>query len=232
LNNSNLFSFGKPRQSDAGGFTLVELMITLAMSGIIVAAVYAAYIVQQKSYYSQGQVVEMQQNLRAALEMMTGDIRMALYDPGGGAGADIPVATAYQLQVRMDLNSDGDYGDDNEDVSLGFSAADDADDDGVADGGRAALRRNDQSIAENIQAVEFYYTLKDGSKEADPDAAGKLDEIQAVTISILAVAALRDAKYTNDQSYTTASGQVWPGGGDNFRRRLLTHTVTIRNQGL
>ena len=70
---------------NARGFTLVELMITLAMSGIIVAAVYSAYVIQQKTYFTQDKVVEMQQNIRAGLEMMASEIRMATFDPGGGA---------------------------------------------------------------------------------------------------------------------------------------------------
>lgn len=217
-----------------GGFTLVELMIALAMSGIIVAAVYAAYNVQQKSYYTQGQVVEMQQNIRAAMELMMGDIRMAAYDPGGDANANIPLATPARLQVKMDLNDDGDTADANEDLIFQISDDDSGGTgtfDGISDSGSGRLTRNGQYIAENIHAIEFFYTLNDGTQIANPTTAGKLDEIKSVHISILAVAEQRDAKYINNASYSRESGAVWSGFNDNFRRRLQTTTIQIRNRG-
>lgn len=218
---------------DKRGFTLVELMIALAMSGIIVAAVYAAYNIQQRSYYSQGQVVEMQQNLRAAMELISGDIRMAAYDPDGEASANIPVATPGRLQVLMDLNDDGDAADANESVTFDISD-DDATDgtyDGISDSGSGNLDRNSQAIAENIQAIDFHYTLEDGSDVSNPDTTQR-DKIQSVHISILAVAEQRDAKYINATTYTIRPGLDWGPFGDNFRRRLLTSTVYIRNRGL
>ena len=65
------------------GFTLVELMITLVISSIIVAAVYAAYKSQRDTFEAQDQVTEIQQNLRNAMWHMTRMIRMAGYDPQG-----------------------------------------------------------------------------------------------------------------------------------------------------
>lgn len=215
-------------------------MIALAMSGILIAAVYAAYNVQQKAYYTQGQVVEMQQNIRSALEIMSNDIRMATYDPGGDAKADIPVANPSRVQVRMDLNDDNDYADANEDVT--FRIDDDANNDGISDSGTGNLVRIDNNnppvlpalpppIAENINAIQFHYILEDGSKVATPNATER-EKIQSVQITILARAELRDAKYTNTEVYTPMSGFAWPVFNDNFRRRMLTSTVFIRNQGL
>jgi Type IV Pilus-assembly protein W len=58
------------------------------------------------------------------------------------------------------------------------------------------------------------------------------DKITNVRITMLAVASQRDSKYTNTQSYTAGSGTTWPAYNDNFRRRLLTYSVNIRNHGL
>ena len=219
------------------GFTLVELMIALAMSGILVAAVYAAYNLQQKTYYVQEEVGEMQQNIRAAIEIMSGDIRMAAYDPNGDANADIPVATNSTLQVRMDLNDDGDFADTNEDVT--FNISDDTGNVGLSDSGGkdGALARNGQAIAEHIQGIDFYYILEDGTRVAAPSATQR-DQIQAVEISILAVSGQRDPKYQDNTTYTIRTGtdaKKWgPMVGDerNYRRRFLKSTVYIRNRGL
>ena len=59
------------------GLTLVELMIALIMSSILIAALYRAFIVQQKTYTVQEQVVDMQQNVRVAINRMMSEIRMA-----------------------------------------------------------------------------------------------------------------------------------------------------------
>lgn len=230
------------------GFTLVELMITLAMSGIIVAAVYSAYNIQQKTYYTQGQVVEMQQNIRAALELMASEIRMAGFDPTGKADANITTATTTQFAFTQDLNGNENLVQDatnpNENISYSFLAADDANNDGIADSGAAAIRRNSnggglQAIAENIQAIEFNYLFSDGSTPAKPYTTDDLAKLQTVQITLLAVASQRDPKYINRETYTTASGVQWTPtiltgslAGDNFRRRLLTTSVNIRNQGL
>lgn len=211
------------------GFTLVELMIALAMSGILVAAVYAAYNVQQRSYYTQDQVVETQQNLRAAIELIASDIRMAKYDPDGDANADIVTATPSRLQVQMDLNNDGDVVDANEDVT--FVINDDANSDGFSDSGSGNLTRNGQAIAENINAIQFHYILNDGNNVSTPTAAQRKD-IASVQISVLARTEMQDAKYTNAEVYTPASGVAWAAFNDHFRRRLLITTVNLRNQGL
>ena len=63
------------------GFTLVELMIVVALSGLIGIAVMVLFKSQQTSYSAQGQVSEMQQNLRVAGDRLSRDLRMVGYDP-------------------------------------------------------------------------------------------------------------------------------------------------------
>jgi len=62
------------------GFTLIEIMIVLAISGIFMGALYQVFNSQQKSYMIQEDVASMQQSIRAAMMMLTDDIRMAGYD--------------------------------------------------------------------------------------------------------------------------------------------------------
>lgn len=59
------------------GITLIELLVALVITGTLVGAVYRTFIGQQKTYTVQEQVVDMQQNVRAAINRMMTDIRMA-----------------------------------------------------------------------------------------------------------------------------------------------------------
>ncbi len=61
------------------GVTLIELLIALVSSSILIAALYRVFISQQKIYAVQDQVVDIQQNLRIAIDQMTREIRMAGY---------------------------------------------------------------------------------------------------------------------------------------------------------
>jgi type IV pilus assembly protein PilW len=62
------------------GFTLIELMVAMAIVGIVAAAIVFAFDSQEKSQVNQQLVVEMQQDARAALYLIQKDIRMAGYD--------------------------------------------------------------------------------------------------------------------------------------------------------
>ena len=61
------------------GLTLIELLLALALSGILTAVLYRAFISQQRTYAVQDQVADMQQNVRVAIGQMTKEIRMAGY---------------------------------------------------------------------------------------------------------------------------------------------------------
>jgi hypothetical protein len=52
-------------------------MIALVMSSILIAALYRVFISQQRTYTVQEQVVDMQQNVRGAINRMMSEIRMA-----------------------------------------------------------------------------------------------------------------------------------------------------------
>jgi type IV pilus assembly protein PilW len=65
---------------DKAGFTLIELLIVLAISGIVFAAIYAAFDSHQRTKVNEQMLINMQQNSRAALFMIQRDLRMAGLD--------------------------------------------------------------------------------------------------------------------------------------------------------
>ena len=67
------------------GLTLIELLVAMAISAVLIAAIYRTFIWQQKTYVVQEQVVDMQQNVRVAINRMMREIRMA----GFGSISDV-----------------------------------------------------------------------------------------------------------------------------------------------
>jgi prepilin-type N-terminal cleavage/methylation domain-containing protein len=70
------------------GLTLIELLVALVLSSILIAALYRTFISQHKTYSVQEQVVDMQQNARAAIFRVVREIRMAGF--GKVAGEYVP----------------------------------------------------------------------------------------------------------------------------------------------
>lgn len=218
------------------GFTLVELMMTLAISTLIVAALYATYILQQRSYTNQSVVTEMQQNARVGLDFLTLDLRMAGYDPLGTAASGISAANSSSITFSADMDKNGVLGTagtpatENEHFSYALAIV----------GGVPTLFRsagttpviNLQPMADYIEHIEFYYQYENGTAATTTPAGATLNNIRSVQVTMLARAADPDRKYTNTTVYTPASGVAWPVANDNFRRRLLTTRIDLRNMGL
>lgn len=72
---------GRDRQS---GMTLVELLVAMALSGLLVAGMYSVYLSMQRTNYNQEDITDTQQTLRIAMEAISRDIRMA----GACVGSD------------------------------------------------------------------------------------------------------------------------------------------------
>lgn len=90
------------------GFSLIELLIAMAVGLIIIGATYSVFIIQNKQINNQDKIVEMQQNVRAAMDMMSREVRMAGYDPKPASALfdGITVNTA-QLELKADLSGGG-----------------------------------------------------------------------------------------------------------------------------
>jgi type IV pilus assembly protein PilW len=215
------------------GFTLVELLVSMAISAVVLGCVYSSFYAHQKNFHAQEQTAAMQQNLRSAMYLMEREIRMAGYDPTGDAGAGIHTANTNSIRLIKDITddsgtgpADGNADDINEDITY---AVLDADGDGDTDLARTdANGAGTQLLAENIDALNFVYLDKDGSSTAN------ISEMRSVQITVVARAARPDRGYDGSGSFLNQQGQIifTPSAGDQFRRKLLTEEVKCRNLGL
>ena len=83
------------------GFTLIELLIAMALALVVIASLSSVFILQRKTYDVQEQISEMTQNGRAAMEMLTREIRMTGY---GAPKSNISNWIDWVTGVTMDSN--------------------------------------------------------------------------------------------------------------------------------
>ncbi|MBN1471600.1 MAG: prepilin-type N-terminal cleavage/methylation domain-containing protein [Syntrophaceae bacterium] len=113
------------------GFTLIELMIALAVGMIIMTAIYAMINLGQQTSSNIDRRVLTQQDARAALDLMAMEVRMASFNPNLTTSTwathalasnnaicynftttrkGIQTALGNSILIAMDLNSDGKIG--------------------------------------------------------------------------------------------------------------------------
>jgi len=157
------------------GFTIVEILVALTIDFIVLAGIYTAFYSQQKSHVKEQQVVDAQQNVRGSATFMTREIRLAGMERPSAGVAGILAAGPHSIQFTLDRNEDDDVTDAYENIEYGFSAAADADVNGIADAGSDEITRfsdTDDPIADDIHAIAFAYAF-------DDDRDGELDYVDA-----------------------------------------------------
>ena len=203
------------------GFTLIELMVALAVTSILLAGIYTTYITQLKSHLTQQLLVEMQQSMRGSMQLIEREIRMAGYDPDHSAGAGIVTMQGNTFRFTMDLDGDGNVTGTNEDVRYGINISGSL---GREVSGGGGL----QPLAEFTDALNFVYLDRDGNITTDPLAV-KSVQVTIVSRSSQVVPAMF-FRQTDNQTYRNQQGQIiLPARNDQFRRMAVTTDIKCRN---
>lgn len=87
------------------GLTLIELLVALVLLALVVAGIYRLFLTQNTAYSVQDQVVEVQQNIRGAMEILLRDLRMAGYDDDCLVSKAIPVNVLVPIDTPLSANS-------------------------------------------------------------------------------------------------------------------------------
>jgi type IV pilus assembly protein PilW len=87
--------------SNKKGVTLIELLVALVICGLVVAGIYRVFVAQSKAYTVQDQVVEVQQNIRSAMELLLRDLRMAGFDDDN-LNSTVTIANPVVYPVAVD----------------------------------------------------------------------------------------------------------------------------------
>lgn len=194
---------------DSGGFTLIEMLIVLVMSGILMAAIMTTVVSIRRSYTTQEVAADIQQDVRMAIDFMVRDIREAGLDPTGAAGTGFERADATFVRVTSDRiapgDSDANGSIDNDNFEIVSYYRDPADDTIKIRLYENTISQTTQTLAEEISNLTFTYFDSDGN------ATGTLADIMSVGISITARA---------------------PAGREGPLDRTYTTLVRCRNQSL
>ena len=205
------------KNNNQKAYTLVELIVYIAMSGIFTMTVLQAYLTQTKIHKHQELLTSLNQELRTGINLMTKEIRMA--------GCD-PLSTGlfgFKDDDDDRFNTDSD--------SIHFTSDIDEPADGKASGskenvtyylypskgspkklGRKTGSGYVQPVVENITELSFiYYDL---NNDVIKNPSSSLDKIKSVKV--------------------TLSGQAYEA--DPLTNKLITMSVSsriwVRNSGL
>jgi len=171
------------------GFTLVEMLVAVAIAAVVMSAVFKVYVSQQRSYVTQERIVAMHQNLRSAMYFMKREIRMAGYDPVETSGAGIVVAELDLIRFTMDIDDSGDI---SEGEKIKYTRNIE----------NLDLERNGDPIAENISGLKFKYLQGDGTTPATGTEDVRFVEIDitAVTENSIHKSALKERIYLRNMA--------------------------------
>jgi type IV pilus assembly protein PilW len=174
------------------GFSLMELLVAVGLGMVILGSVASTFITQTRVYNAQEQVNEMQQSARAAMDLISREIKLAGYKPTGTSITGVSYSTT-SLRIRADLNGDGVI-DDNSDEHLIFAL-----NSGTSQVTRTygATGATPQVISNNVSAFTFNYLDSSGvatTTEAD---------IRQLSLSITARTAKPDPSYPTNGGYRT-----------------------------
>ncbi len=198
------------------GISLIELVITMAISLLIATLSFDIFTTHYKKYQVQTTVLDAQQNAGNGIDMMLRELRMAGYDPTGTAfngktllldgisPKRIIEAAEKKIRFLTDTNGDGNFDDDNEDVTYELRK------------GEATLRRKTgaggQPLAENIDLLLITYFDKEG--KVLPAPVSDTNGIRVIEIYI------RSRTERADPDFRFENG---------FRKKEIRSSVYLRN---
>ncbi|GJL58611.1 MAG: hypothetical protein NPIRA03_14680 [Nitrospirales bacterium] len=180
------------------GYTLVEVVVALGLSLLTVNVVYALYIQELKAQSVREQILDMQQQARVVVDLVTREILMAGYDPRG-VNRDTDLTNDFEgitydpekLSIRADINGNGITNDANESIVF------------VYDAKTQVLRRNtgggNQPFGEDIEAFVVDYLDRGGNSTTNSKA------IRQVRISVTARTSRPDPQYAKNGGYRTVT---------------------------
>jgi type II secretory pathway component PulJ len=202
------------------GFSLVELLMALATSMIVLAAIYSVFTITNKNCTTQNVAANVQQSLRSAIGLMARDIRLAGLDPIDTDSFGIEYAA--QTKIRFTQDS----------IDAGSGAFN-----GIVD------ESNFEQVTYELQGSQIMQTLYETVYTSSPNSAVLISNITNLNFAYLDAAnndlidyGLSPPRVPNDRLADIRSVEILvtiqePAGRHEPVSRTLTRKVECRNQG-
>jgi type IV pilus assembly protein PilW len=97
--------------NNQSGLTLIELLIAMGIAGALLSLMVMSFSGQSQIYNTQQETSTLQEDMWAALQLISRDIRMAGYDPLASGNFGVVTATRTKFESTQDFNNSGVLGD-------------------------------------------------------------------------------------------------------------------------
>jgi prepilin-type N-terminal cleavage/methylation domain-containing protein len=185
----------KKQTLHSAGFTLIEVLMCIAIFSILFGTIYQTFDTFNRSYTSENVKAGVQQKSRLGIDLIARDVRLAGLDPLGTAAAGFNAANtnSTSIQFSADLNYDGDLDDPFEDIIYALN-------------GNLLQQTSDlgsgpltATLLDNVTTLSFSYLDQADNLLPEPVA---VDQIRTVLIS-LTLQRPAGRKGTVSRTYTT-----------------------------
>lgn len=152
------------------GFTMVEMLMVLAIISIAFGTIYKSFETLNRSTTTENVKAGIQQSVRIAVDFMVQDIRLAGLNPLGTPDIGFKENLPEKIQFTMDANFDGDDDDTFEDITYELNSAD-----------GTLVQTNHlgpEVLIDNVSNLNFTYLDMDDQNTLDPSG------IRSVIISL------------------------------------------------
>ncbi|MGD8343694.1 MAG: prepilin-type N-terminal cleavage/methylation domain-containing protein [Desulfobacterales bacterium] len=161
----------------AAGFTLVEVLVCLALLSILFGTVYRSFSSVNRSYTKENVKAGVQQKARIGIDLMARDIRLAGLDPLAEANAGFISSgtNTSSIQFTADLNYDGDVFDPFENITYNLNAG------RLEQTSDLGAGTSVDTLLDNVTALTFTYLDASDTVLVEPIP---VDQIASVSISL------------------------------------------------
>ena len=101
----------QPIHRNSAGFTLIEMMVSMTIGMLVIAAVTGTFNAQTRQNKAEEEISQMHQNVRGAVDLITRELMQAGYKPSGvnvtGVTYNSNNANASQLLIQADIDDSG-----------------------------------------------------------------------------------------------------------------------------
>lgn len=175
------------------GFTLIEMLVAIAIGMIVIASVAGTFSAQTRQNKAEEEISQLHQNVRGAMDLIGHDLMQAGYKtPGGSVTGVTYSSTQLLLQADIDGNGSVDTGSSSlEYIVYAYDSSTNQITRKLGSSGTAQL------VADNITQFDFAY--KDAAGANTTTSAS----IRKVIVTITGRTAKADPSYTANGGYRT-----------------------------